>query len=166
MAVCEALYRGVRGENLRRETMSNTKRSSQLRFPNSKALCAWLRQTQEGREVLAEVTAKPKRKARTPVLVVLHSDGWVEVFGIRKRINVKVVQRLHITDSSSAIDATIYTDILAGKIHSRVHWPKCLVATGQVERITAEQEYERLMDLWLLRAVRNHNRTIETRGKD
>ena len=125
-----------------------------LRFPNHKALCKWLRQTQEGQDVLKEVTAKPRRRARIPVLVVLHSDGWVEVFSLRKRVDVKIVPRLHVTDSSLALDATIYTDFLAGRNHARVHWPKCLVATGQVEHRTAEQEYGRLIDLWLLKAIR------------
>lgn len=137
--------------------MSKARKSSQLRFPSRKALCNWLRQTSQGQEVLKEVTAKPRRKARIPVLVVLHSDGWVEVFSLPKRVDVKVVQRLHITDAASSLDATIYTDFLAGKRHARVHWPKCLVAVGQVEQRTPEQEYDRLIDLMLLRAIKAHD---------
>ena len=141
---------------VRHEAMSTTKRSSQLRFPSREALCKWLRQTQAGQEVLKEVTAKPKRSPRTPVLVVLHSDGWVEVFSVSKKVDVKMVQRLHITSPKLVLDATIYTDILAGK-HSAVHWPNRLVACGQCEKVTAEQEYDRLIDLWLLRAIRDPN---------
>ncbi len=136
--------------------MSKAKGTSQLRFPSREALCSWLCQTDEGREVLKEVT-KPRRRARVPVLIVLHSDGWVEAFSLRKQADVRIVPRLHVTEPTVAVDVDLYTDLLAGRNHARIHWPNHLVATGQVERITPAQEHDRLIDMRLLRAIREIN---------
>ncbi len=131
-----------------------SKARSQLRFPSTKALCNWLRQTADGKAVLAEVTAKPKRKPRTPMLVVLHSDGWVECFAIKGTADVKIVHRIHITDAEDAVAAEVYTGRLAGKKHEPLYWLPNRVAEGVCKRVTAEDEREWLAYRRVLRAVR------------
>lgn len=89
---------------------------------------------------------------REPVLVVLHSDGWVEVYGERKRVSVQVVQRVHSTADGVAdlLDEAVERD---AKRHAELYYPRNLLTTGQCERVTAADRVERAHTLGMIDAL-------------
>lgn len=91
--------------------------------------------------------------AREPVLVVLHSDGWVEVYGDRKRVNVRVVQRVHSTadDVADLLDELVESD---AKRHGDLYFPRNLIAQGQCERVTAADRLDTATQLAMIEGVR------------
>ena len=91
--------------------------------------------------------------AREPVLVVLHSDGWVECYGDRKRINVRVVQRVHsiADDVADLLDEAVERD--AAK-HGELYYPRNRVAIGQCRRVTAADRLDTASQLAMIEGVR------------
>ena len=91
---------------------------------------------------------------RSKVLVVLHSDGWVEAYA-EKNVDVHIVQRLHITNPANVHLADEYTESTIPRCYRDLYWPVKLRALGQCRRITAEQCLDKHLDLQLLREIRN-----------
>jgi hypothetical protein len=97
------------------------------------------------------VIVKPRRER---VLVVLHSDGWVEVYA-RRNVDVRIVNRLHVTggDAMTAdiLDALVECDL--PKCYRWLYYPRRLRDVGQVRRITPEQKLVAVEDAGLVREV-------------
>ena len=133
-------------------------RARKLRFDSLKHASTWLREHPDGRELLErEMAAKCEeclRPVRHRVLVLLYSDGWVEVYGSQRDLSVTVANMLHTTGPDTERLAEEY---LAGTLSKRLrplYLPRNLVATGRVERRTAAEESERLWRLDWLKAVK------------
>lgn len=67
--------------------------------------------------------ARPNRNKRPRVLVVIHPDGFVEVFGSKRHLKVKVVSL------EAGEDAMTGVDRMAPK-HAELHLPGYCVAEG------------------------------------
>lgn len=98
-----------------------------------------------------QVIVKPRRER---VLVVLHSDGWVEVYA-RRNVDVRIVNRLHVTggDATTAdiLDALVECDL--PQCYRWLYYPRRLRDVGQVRRITPEQKLVAVEDAGLVREV-------------
>lgn len=108
--------------------------------------------------VIVSIDDSPKPEPPRPregVFVVLHSDGWVEVFA-EKHVDVAIVNRLHATDVSPefATDLDQYTGLSAPRCYRKLYWPNKLRATGQIVKQTFEQEGIRLQNVKTLRKIR------------
>ena len=94
------------------------------------------------------------RPARVKVLVVLHADGLVEVYG-DSHLDVHCVNRLFVEgergDLSTAIDE--YTTAAMPRCYRDLYWPNKLRAAGNVEKILPEQAHDTLYQLSILRAL-------------
>ena len=103
------------------------------------------------RSVYLPSSDRPRRLRSVPVLVVLHPDNYVEVFG-PDHVQVVVVNRL-----DSEADATLIDQYLEGQIpraHQAIYFPRNLRGTGLLERITTSSESCRLDALNELREIR------------
>lgn len=81
------------------------------------------------------VKAKVPSGQRVKVLVVLHDDGFVEVFG-RDDVDVKVVNLPSLPVRGEA-KAEEWLDLTLPKPYKDVHWPGMSRATGFVQKVTA-----------------------------
>lgn len=91
------------------------------------------------------------KAARVPVLVVLHSDGYVEVFG--EHLDVHLVQALA-AEQPEEVLADEYLDATLPRRFRDLHYPYNLVAAACCERRTAEDELYRRLALELVREAR------------
>ena len=98
---------------------------------------------------------KPPRKPRqrTRVLVVLSSNGFVELFA-DKNVDFHVAQRLHVETIEAERLADDLLDITIPKPFRNLFFPGKLRATGLVEKITAEMALDTLYKLSILRGLR------------
>ena len=104
--------------------------------------------------------AKPKLK-RVGVLVVLHPDGFVEVFGDHE-VRVHTVDALAVHAEEEAL-ADLYLNESLPTWARQLHWPGKLRACGQCKQISAEDELRRRHDLHMVRGlgeVRRESATI------
>jgi hypothetical protein len=106
-------------------------------------------EAEEGRRKV-RVVRVPRRER---VLVVLRSNGWVEVYA-RRTVDVRVVNRIHATgDSETAHALDRLVELQLPKCYRRLYFPVRLRGAGQVRKVTPEQALATLHDLDLLRAV-------------
>jgi len=98
---------------------------------------------------------KPPRKPqkRTRVLVVLSSNGFVELFA-DKDVDFHVAQRLHVDTIEAERLAEDLLDITIPKSFRNLFFPGKLRATALVEKITAETALDTLYKLSILRGLR------------
>jgi hypothetical protein len=106
------------------------------------------REVSEGRG--GQRLPRPERKK---VLVVLHSDGWVEAYS-DKTVDVYITQRLHTEDDASVHLVDEYLERSLPKVYRRLYWPVKLRAVGQCRRVTPEAMLDRRLALDLLAALR------------
>jgi hypothetical protein len=91
---------------------------------------------------------------RPKVLIVLHSDGWVEAYA-EKNVDVHIVQRLHITNPVNVNLADEYIESTVPRCYRDLYWPVKLRAISQCRLVTPEQRLDAHLDLQLLREIRN-----------
>jgi hypothetical protein len=99
--------------------------------------------------------ARPPRPPRSKVLVVLHPDGWIEVYG-DDHVDARVVQRLDIGDETPAT-ATLLDEYIIGAVprcYRSLYFANKLRATGTVEKVTPEQQLDTIYKLSMLRGLR------------
>ena len=75
-----------------------------------------------------------QRKPRSKVLIILHNDGFVEVFG-RDDIDVRIVNMPAIHPAGEAF-AEEYLDLILPRPYKEVHWPGMVRAVGKVDTVT------------------------------
>jgi hypothetical protein len=95
----------------------------------------------------------PKPVPRTRVLVVLNSDGFVEVYG-DDHINVHFTQRIHTDTRAGEILADQLVDVTLPRVYRDLFYPRNMRAAGQCRKVTAEQRLEIIADLDLLAILR------------
>ena len=91
-----------------------------------------------------------RRPRPVPVLIVVHPDQFIEVYG-PDGVRPVVVNRL-----DSCADPLLVDEYLESQIprsHRGIHLPEYLKGTGNVERQTAEDEINRLTRLSLLKRI-------------
>ena len=101
----------------------------------------------------AQPTAdRPARREREKVLVVLHGDGYVEVFA-RPHVDVRVAQLLdvHVDDEPAAEE---YLEVSLPACYRDLFWPCRLRAKGMVERISPQQELDAQRAVAAIRELR------------
>ncbi len=96
---------------------------------------------------------RPRITKRTKVLVVLSSDGFVEVFGGRE-VDCHVAQRLAVDSIEAERMAEEFLDGTLPKRFRELFLPGMLRATGLVERITPEKALDTLWQLEILKGLR------------
>jgi hypothetical protein len=97
-------------------------------------------------------TRRP-RVQRVPVLVVLHPDGWIEVYG--DDLDVCIMTKLDGGDIPAVeVMAEQYMDLDLPRRFRPLYFPVKLRATGQCERRTPAAELQRLRELRLVRKLR------------
>jgi hypothetical protein len=84
------------------------------------------------------------------VLVVLHPDGYVEVFG-SEAVRPVVVNRLDSTADPNLVDR--YVEAQIPRSHKGLFFPGNVRATGFLERRTAEAEFRRLAMMETVRRI-------------
>ena len=112
--------------------------------------------------IIATATDRPRRPRvrRVPVLVVLHPDGWVEIYG--ENLDVCVVTKLDGGDIPAAeVLAEQYLDLDIPRRFRPLYFPVNLRATGQCETRTPEGELRRLRELRFVRECRDTGRTAK-----
>ena len=128
---------------------------SKLAFSGHRHIRNWLLNHKRGREVLDECIAQRceacTRPRRHRALVILHSDGWVEVYGRRRFLQVTVANKLHTEEETLAEE---YLDMTLPKGVRQLYAPIRLLAAGQVDRMTAREELERRWRVEWLAALR------------
>ncbi len=96
---------------------------------------------------------------RQKVLVVLHADGFVEVFGER-HVDVHIVNRLHVEDEDASqanlLDA--YHEGTMPWCYRQLYWPNKLRAVGLVEKRTPEKMLDTIWQLSILKGLREARR--------
>lgn len=103
------------------------------------------------------VIGKPKanrqqpRVERVPVVVVLHRDGFVQVYGPRDEISVKIVAMLDVAPEGEIL-AEQYAELALPRRLRPVFVPDNLLAIGSLKDCrTPEQEADRQTELHLVR---------------
>jgi hypothetical protein len=125
-----------------------------LRFRDAAALDAWLEYTIEGAEVVRRIVDR-RLGGKESCLIVLSSDGWIEVY-CERTVQVHIAHRLHVTTRETAQLADEYMDVALPRRFKRLFIPGRLRATGRVERWSAERELrklEQLADLSVIREI-------------
>lgn len=129
-----------------------------LSFFSLSHLKTWLGGHPKGMEVLNEAMATRcdlcTRVLRQPMLVLLASDGWVEVYGDWEDVTVVVANKLETTAPETERLAEDYLDMTLPRKGRAVYSPGNLLAVGQVERRTAADESERRHRVAWLAALR------------
>jgi hypothetical protein len=97
---------------------------------------------------------RPKLRQRARVLVILNSDGYVEIFA-EPGVLIHVAQRLHVEGNTTEILADEYLDATLPKPYRDLHYPVKLQATGLCRRVTAADEITRRTNLAVLRELRS-----------
>jgi hypothetical protein len=97
---------------------------------------------------------RPKLWQRARVLVVLNSDGFVEIYAQRGLV-VHIAQRLHVDGNETEATADEYLDATLPKAFKELFYPVKLQAVGQCRRLTVEDEVNRRTTLAVLRELRN-----------
>lgn len=94
------------------------------------------------RTIKATVPApgRPKRTPRAPALLVLHGDGYVELYG--DGLDVLVVHALTVEPFEEATADEILTDSLPLRFRE-LHYPAKLLVAAQSERRTPAEELSR-----------------------
>lgn len=91
-----------------------------LRFPSVDALRAWLRDSNDGKEIIGAIREEiESRRDRKRVLVLLHADGWVEVYG---DANVDVHMALVPNDDDEAGAEEVVDSTLPRRFQDMI-WP-------------------------------------------
>ena len=95
---------------------------------------------------------RPARREREKVLVVLHADGYVEVFAGR-HVDVRIAQLLdvHLDDEPLAEE---YLEVSVPACYRDLYWPSRLRAMGMVERISPQQELDAQRAVAAIRELR------------
>ena len=95
---------------------------------------------------------RPARREREKVLVVLHADGYVEVFA-RPHVDVRIAQLLdvHLDDEPLAEE---YLEVSVPACYRDLFWPCRLRAKGMVERVTAQQQLDAQRAVTAIRELR------------
>jgi len=97
----------------------------------------WLYGTPEGNQMLEDSAAVLHR---VPVLVVLYSDGSVEVYAPKGRVAVRIAVKLHATTPESGELAEEYMERSLPRLGRDVYWPVNLAGAGNCRKVTAEME--------------------------
>lgn len=86
---------------------------------------------------------------------MLHSEGWVEVYG-EPHVDVQIVNRLHVEGESGDLATVVdeYMESTLPRSYRGLHWPSKLRAIGNVEKITPETAMDTLHQLFILRALK------------
>ncbi len=121
-------------------------------FLSYEALIQWIYDTEDGQRLLSILTDKPPR--RVPVLIVTHSDGWVEVYGSREDIDALIVQRLTVNHQQDTQLADDYMTLTIPERYLASWNAPGLRAMGQCEVVTASGELQRLTELGFLRELK------------
>lgn len=95
-------------------------------------------------------SVKPRRREK--VLVVMHPDGLVEIYGGRE-LDVCVAQRLHVPQHCEPA-AENYLDGTLPKRYRGLFFPGKLRATGLCETVTPEKALDTLWRLEILKGLR------------
>ena len=101
----------------------------------------------------APATAAPIRPPRVKMLLILHSDAFVEVYS-EPHVNVRVVQRVHATLPTAEALSDEVIECQLPQCYRRLFLPRNLRAAGQCRRVTAEQALDTIVELDLLAALR------------
>ena len=96
---------------------------------------------------------RPRPKQREKVLVVMHSDSWVEVFA-EDHIDVRIAQRLHAGNDASVNQVDEYLELSLPQCYRRLYLPVNLRAFDQCRKQTPEGEIERRQMLDTLKVLR------------
>lgn len=89
---------------------------------------------------------------RLPVLVVTHSDGYIEVFG-DDRVDAKVMQMPHADGPDEELAAEDWVTQSLPPRHRDIYFPGLIRAMGNVERVTLSELAGRRAMIGLLRAI-------------
>lgn len=135
--------------NRNSKTGKNDKRPlrKRLKFGSIQHLTIWLQQHPIGRELLEQLLPKQKRE---PVLVVIHSDGWVELYA-EKAVDAKIVLRPCATSDPHLLDQFV-EDQLAQR-HQDLYYPNKLKAFDLCRKITPERLLDSQYELSIIRAI-------------
>lgn len=95
------------------------------------------------------ISAIPQRQ---PVLVLVHSDHFVEVFGPRN-IDVKVLDFPKVNTDSAVILAAQYIDLTIPMNYREIYWPDCRRAMHMPRVVTPSSIVATQRDIDLLRAI-------------
>jgi hypothetical protein len=135
--------------------MEKTKRKG-LWFTDAASLESWLHGTMEGERIIRSEVNR-RLDGKDSVLLVLYSDGWVEAYSERT-VAVHVANKIHATTSATAQLAEHYLDLTLPKRFRRLYIPRNLRAMGRCEKITAEREQWRRIELELLAEIQGRNK--------
>lgn len=91
-------------------------------------------------------------KDSTPVLVVIHSDGYVELYGPRS-IDARIAILPDMNSAKGEILAEEYLDLNLPERHRRLHAPGMIRTAKLGRKITAHEIANTVGDLALMRAV-------------
>ncbi len=93
----------------------------------------------------------PPRVERVPVVVAVHPNGFIQVFGPREKLDVRIVNLLAVEPRDEAL-AEHYAELSLPRRHRAVFLPGGLVAMGNMNDCrTPEQEADRRHDLYIIR---------------
>jgi len=139
------------------------------RFINRRELRAWLRRHPEGRRILIDLVAE-ETWSREKVLVLLRSDGWVDVYGsVNTDVCVAVVPHAETSEGAIGVERLLEDQLLPrpyrGMIAPHAMPGKLgLRASGQCERMTIGELLGRLEDVLLVRGIMGRSGPVY--GKD
>jgi len=133
-----------------------------LHFLSAKHLATWLREHPDGQKTIADVLASaiedkcracPWAERQRPVLVVLYSDGWVEVYA-GADVSVRVETKLWSPNAVAGLCAENYLESTLPKRFTDVYWPRNCRAVGQCRQVFAEDVMEAAWVRAILKGLR------------
>ncbi|HLA86229.1 MAG TPA: hypothetical protein VJL29_15685 [Thermoguttaceae bacterium] len=110
------------------------------------------------RRIVLRTAGEPepaRRPEAVPVVVELHSDGFVQVFGPR-HVRPVIVDRFDDSgppeiQADMATLADLYHELELPRLHRLFYWPVHVLAVGMVRRRTPEGERRRQESLSMIR---------------
>ena len=120
-----------------------------LVFNDNEDVQRWLFGTVEGREILRGSVAACKEHT----LIVGYGDGQIEVYA--ERLRVHCVNKVWTTTPEAAQTAEDYIDATIPKVFKKLYVPGKLQAQFMVEKVTADDEIDRRLQLEVLKEIQS-----------
>lgn len=126
-----------------------------------------------GKKVVLRTVGAPepkRRPATVPIIIELHADGWVEVYG-PEQVRPIIINRFD-DESPPAVSADMatladfYHELELPRSHRPWYWPVYVLATGMVRRRTPEGDRRRRENLELIHGARTIHDELLDRKKE
>lgn len=105
-------------------------------------------------DMMALGCARPVQRPREPVLVLVHADGFLEVFA-GKHVDVRVLNVPYIGTPEGEIEAERFIETTVPLRYRELYWPDLRRAMHMPRLVTPTSIAETRLNIELLKAIQN-----------